>query len=86
MLLFQMMGNAVINLPLLLTLLVVSFLFFIGFYFAEKRAVDPIVPLELFKNPSFIAKNIMFSCNMASLVFTQIICLLGDKESWAQRL
>ena len=60
MLLFQMMGNAVINLPLLLTLLVVSFLFFIGFYFAEKRAVDPIVPLELFKNPSFIAKNIMF--------------------------
>ena len=60
MLLFQMMGNAVTNLPLLLILFVVSFLFFIGFYFAEKRAVDPIVPLELFKNPSFIAKNIMF--------------------------
>ncbi len=60
MLLFQMMGNAVINLPLLIALLVISLLFFTGFYFAEKRAVDPIVPLELFKNPSFIAKNIMF--------------------------
>ena len=60
MLLFQMMGNAVINLPLLIALLVISLLFFTGFYFAEKRAVDPIVPLELFKNPSFIAKNVMF--------------------------
>lgn len=60
MLVFQMIGNEHINLLGIFILLFLSFLFFTGFYFAEKRAADPIVPLELFKNPSFNAKNAMF--------------------------
>lgn len=80
-----MMGNAVINLPLLIALLVISLLFFTGFYFAEKRAVDPIVPLELFKNPSFIAKNVMFFMQYGFFGFYTNYLPLGGKASWAQR-
>ncbi|WP_099223240.1 LM6179_1298 family efflux MFS transporter [Listeria costaricensis] len=45
--------------PLVLILLGVAVILFISFYFVEKRALDPIMPFILFKNPTVLIGNLI---------------------------
>ncbi|MBC2104660.1 LM6179_1298 family efflux MFS transporter [Listeria booriae] len=45
--------------PLVVVLLIGSIALFVGFYFAEKRAQDPIMPFVLFKNPVVLIGNLI---------------------------
>lgn len=45
--------------PLVLILFALAILLFVGFYFAEKRAKDPIMPFILFKNPVVLIGNLI---------------------------
>ncbi|GFH40209.1 MFS transporter [Lactococcus insecticola] len=57
MIALQTLGNLTINYLFVGILLAITVIFGLLFYRAEKRAFDPIVPLDLFKNRSLMMKN-----------------------------
>ncbi|MFC4653277.1 MDR family MFS transporter [Lactococcus nasutitermitis] len=59
MLALQFLGTAKPNLPLILILFILSIILLTSFWQIEKRAKDPIVPLTLFKEKSYMFKNLL---------------------------
>ncbi|HEY4399944.1 MAG TPA: MFS transporter [Lactobacillaceae bacterium] len=59
MLALQFMGNVPIVWSTVGSLMLFALVMLVAFVWIERRAVDPIVPLSLFKNTSFMAKNLL---------------------------
>lgn len=81
MLTFQLLGNGQLSAGWILSGLVVTVLAFVLFFRQEKRASDPLIPLALFKNRTFVVQNLV-----AALVSGFLMGFEAYLPTWTQGL
>lgn len=81
MLTFQLLGNGQLSVAWVLSGLVVTVLAFALFLRQEKRASDPLIPLTLFKNRTFVVQNLV-----AALVSGFLMGFEAYLPTWTQGL
>ncbi|MFD1430517.1 MFS transporter [Lacticaseibacillus mingshuiensis] len=69
MLMIQALGAQTPNLGLVGSTAVITVVVGVFFFWIEHRAVDPIIPLGLFRNWSYMAKNVLMFCQYGVLSF-----------------
>ena len=61
-----------VNTPLLATFVSAGLVFLVAYYFLSKTRNNPILPIDIFKNPQFLAANVLHLFYGASLILSLI--------------
>ena len=61
-----------VNTPLLATFVSAGLVFLVAYYFLSKTRNNPILPIDIFKNPQFLAANVLHLFYGASLIITLV--------------
>ena len=60
------------NTPLLATFIFFGFILLLGYYLFSKTRNNPVLPVDIFKNPQFLAANVLHLFYGASLIITLV--------------